>query len=242
MTDPGWLTAWMAGQGVALWGAADLRDLPTPRDETGRGFPAAIAWALPMPPRIMAGIRGGPTRAYADEYARVNRRLDALAAALAAELRRRGFRARPLAASVRTDPVGIQGEFPHKTAATRAGLGWVGRHCQLVTRPFGPWVRLGTVFTDAEVDCGPPVEGHACGGCMRCVEACPAGALTGAGWHPGIPRAALLDVQACDRWKKAHYFQYHQGHNCGICAAVCPHGLRGLAPEQEGAEEPLRET
>ena len=38
----------------------------------------------------------------------------------------------------------------------------------------------------------------------------------------------LLDAVACDSWKKEHYFEYHQGHNCGICAAVCPHGRKLL--------------
>jgi epoxyqueuosine reductase QueG len=105
-------------------------------------------------------------------------------------------------------------------------LGWVGRNCQLVTRQYGPWLRLGTVFTDMELACGPPVARSFCGGCVRCVEACPAGALTGEAWVPGIPRREILDAAACDRWKKEHYFEYHQGHNCGICAAVCPYGQK----------------
>ncbi len=223
-----WLTKWMKVQTIALWGAADLRGFSTPPDEAGEGFPSALSFAIPVDPHIMAGIRNGPNQRYADEYARVNFHINELSLALAAEIKGRGFRAKPLAASSRTDPVGIKGDFPHKTAATRAGLGWVGRHCQLITRPFGSWVRLGTVFTDLELPCGPPAEKHFCGKCTRCVEACPAKALKGNAWHPGIPRAELLDVHACDRWKKEHYVQFHQGHNCGICSAVCPYGLKVL--------------
>ena len=63
---------------------------------------------------------------------------------------------------------------------------------------------------------------------MSCVEACPANALTGNAWHPEMPREDILDVRACDQWKKENYFQYHKGHNCGICSAVCPHGLKVL--------------
>jgi epoxyqueuosine reductase QueG len=225
---PSWLTEWMATERIVLWGAADLRDFSTPRDETGQGFPFALSWAVPMDPRIMAGIRSGPNQAYADEYSGVNGRINGLSVALAAEIRGRGFRAKPLAASHRTDTVNIKGDFPHKTAATRAGLGWIGRHCQLITRPFGPWVRLGTVFADIEMPCGTPVERNFCGRCTRCVEACPAKALKGKAWYPGIPREELLDVQACDRWKKEHYLQYHNGHNCGICSAACPYGLKVL--------------
>jgi len=225
---PAWLTAWMESNRISLWGAADLRDFSTPGDENGRGFPRALAWAIPMNPEIMAAIRNGPNQAYADEYTRVNNRINELAADLTNEIHNRGFRAKNLAASVRTDLVNIRGDFPHKTAATRAGLGWIGRHCQLITRPFGPWVRLATVFTDMELPCGPPIERNFCGQCMRCIEACPAKALTGKAWYPGLPRQEILDVSACDTWKKTHYFEYHKGHNCGICSSACPYGTKVL--------------
>ncbi len=225
---PAWLVGWMEAHTIDLWGAADLRGFSTPPDETGRRFPFALSLAIPMNPRIMAGIRNGPNQAYADEYARVNSHIHDVSAALAAEIKARGFRSRPLAASDRTDPVTIKGDFPHKTAATRAGLGWIGLHCQLITRPFGPWIRLGTVFTDMELPCGPPMERSFCGRCTRCVEACPAKALKGNAWVPGLPREEILDVRACDHWKKEHYFRYHKGHNCGICSSVCPYGWKVL--------------
>lgn len=218
----------MEAEKITLWGTADLRNFATPSDQTGKTFPFAIAFAIPMDPKIMKSIQKGPNQAYAAEYTKINSRINESSAALAAEIKARGFQSKPLAASVRSDPVNMKGDFPHKTAATRAGLGWVGRHGQLITRPFGPWVRLGTVFTDIELPCGPPVEKNFCGSCMSCVEACPAKALKGGGWYPGLAREELLDVQACDRWKKEHYFQYHKGHNCGICSAVCPYGQKVL--------------
>ena len=225
---PIWLTDWMEAHKISLWGVADLRDFYTPTDETGQRFTFALSWAIPMNPQIMVGIQNGPNQAYADEYAGVNHHINELSAALSAEIKVRGFRSKALAASDRIDTVNIKGEFPHKTAATRAGLGWIGRHCQLITRPFGSWIRLGTVFTDIELPCGSPIERSFCGRCMRCVEACPAKALTGNAWYSGLPREEILDVRACDQWKKEHYFQYHEGHNCGICSAVCPYGLKVL--------------
>jgi epoxyqueuosine reductase QueG len=225
----------MEAHKITLWGVADLRDFPTPQDETGHGFPFAISWVAPMNPKIMSGIQKGPIQTYADEYARVNKLINELSVALAAEIKGRGHRAKALEASERTDTINIKGDFPHKTAATRAGLGWIGRHCQLITREFGPWIRLGTVFTDMELPCAKPMEQTFCGQCNRCVEACPAKALKGNVWYPGIPREELLDVQACDQWKKEHYFQYHKGHNCGICVAVCPHGLKFLKCKSDKA-------
>lgn len=228
-----WLVSWMELQKIVLWGAADLRDFSTPQDETGHSFPFALSWAIPMNPRIMGSIQNGPNQKYADEYARVNNRIDELSGALAAEIKARGFRAKPLAASDRTDTVNIKGDFPHKTAATQAGLGWIGRHCQLITSRFGPWTRLGTVFTDMELPCAPPAERNFCGRCTRCVEACPAKALKGNAWYPGVFREEILDAQACDQWKKENYFQYHKGSNCGICSAVCPYGLKVLKKKSD---------
>ena len=224
---PDWLAEWVAAHDIELWGAADLHDFATPQDENGP-LPFALSWALPMNPHIMITIQQGPNQAYADEYARVNERLNEIARLLADSIISRGFRAYALAASERTDTINIKGDFPHKTAATRAGLGWIGRHCQLITRKFGSWVRLGTVFTDMKLSFGKPMERSFCGRCMRCVEACPAKALQGNAWYPGLERHKILDVGACDRWKKENYFEYHRGHNCGICSAVCPFGLKVL--------------
>ena len=223
---PSCLTEWLNARKIVACGVADLRDFATPQDETGHGFPYAFSFAVPMDPEIMVRMNNGPDQTYADEYARANSFIDELAGVLTAEIKAGGFRAKPLSATDRTDPVHIRGDFPHKTAATRAGLGWVGRNCQLVTFEFGPWVRLGTVFTDMNYPCASPVVRSSCGHCSRCVDACPAKALKGNKWYPGIPREELLDVHACDRWKKEHYFEYHNGHNCGICSAVCPHGVK----------------
>lgn len=226
--NPAWLTEWMQNQSVELWAAADLREFDTPWNEQGNHFPNALSWALPMDPHIMSSIQSGPNQAYADEYSKVNHRINELSKILSAEIIKRGFHSLPLMASERTDTINIKGDFPHKTAATRAGIGWIGRHCQLITRPYGPWARLGTVFTDMPLQPGKPIDKSYCGTCKLCIEACPAAALTGKAWYPGLPREDILDVQACDLWKKKTYYQYHKGHNCGICSAVCPFGLKIL--------------
>jgi len=218
----------MQAHDISLWGAADLHEFLTPVDGSRQMFPFALSWAIPVNPQIMLSIQHGPNQVYADEYARINSQINELSMMLAAEIRGRGFRAQNLAASNRTDTINIKGDFPHKTAATRAGLGWIGRHCQLITRKYGSWIRLGTVFTDMAIPCGPPVKRSFCGCCLRCVEACPAKALKGNAWYPGLPREEILETKACDLWKKEHYFKYHKGHVCGICSAVCPYGLKVL--------------
>lgn len=237
-SDSSWLGKWMTERRIVLWGAADVHDLASPQDGSGRGFERAISFAVALDPTVMVTVRHGPNAAYADAYTTVNERINRCAADLEQNIRERGFRAQRLAASERTDPVGIKGDFPHKSAATRAGLGWIGRHCQLITRPFGSWVRLGTVFTDMPLKVGTPALRSHCGNCHRCVTACPAGALSGRDWRPGIAREKILDVEVCDRYKKEHFFQFHNGHNCGICSAVCPYGLKFLRRQGGGGNLP----
>mgnify|MGYP006278776301 FL=1 len=224
-----WLSQWMNRNDVPLWGVADVREFEVPTDDSGNRYPRAVSFALPMNTRIMGQIENGPNQAYAQEYARVNERINDLATNLAGVMVNEGAQAMALAASKRTDPVFIRGDFPHKTTATRSGLGWIGRNCQLITRPYGPWVRLGTVFTSLDLPSGSPQMKSFCGRCMFCVEACPAGALKGTAWWPGLPREEILDVLACDEWKKKHYYAFHQGHNCGICSSVCPYGRKNLS-------------
>jgi epoxyqueuosine reductase QueG len=222
----GWLNDWMEQQEIALWGAADLVDFQTPADETGAGFRYAVSFAIPVEPSIMVHVRNGPTHAYAGEYVRINKLINEIATRLAGEFVRRGYRALPLAASERTDKINIRGDFPQKTVATRAGLGWIGHHCQLVTSRFGSWVRLGTVFTDCTLNCGKPMERSFCGTCTACVEACPPQVISGTAWVAGIERDKLLDFRGCDNWKSNHFKEYLNGRACGICSAVCPHGLK----------------
>lgn len=220
---------------IDLFGLADLKEIPSVKDDNGNDFQFAVSFAIPMNPGVMAGIKGGPNQYYAEEYARVNGLINTISSSLAGRMKSMEFQAKALPASDRTDTVNLKGDFPHKTAATRAGLGWIGRNCQLITKQCGPWIRLGTVFmnlsegfseADTEDLCDEPVIKNFCGDCRECVEACPAEALVGHPWHPGISREELLDAQRCDRWKKEHYYQFHKGHNCGICAAVCPFGTK----------------
>ena len=63
-----------------------------------------------------------------------------------------------------------------KPLAQRAGLGWIGKHTNLVSRRFGSWLFLGLVFSTLELPADPPATDH-CGSCDRCRHACPTDAL-----------------------------------------------------------------
>ena len=122
------------------------------------------------------------------------------------------------------DDWGAAGVFPHKTAATRAGLGWIGKTAIFVSPRLGPWVRLATVFTDADLPEGTPIVDGRCGRCRRCVDACPAGAGRDVRWRAGMPRDELYDEKACELWTERYE---DLGGVCGACLAVCPYGVAG---------------
>src|ERR1700744_6055919 len=65
-----------------------------------------------------------------------------------------------------------------KPLAQQAGLGWQGKHTNLVSRDFGSWLFLGEVYTTLDLAAETVVEDH-CGTCQRCLEICPTQAFTG---------------------------------------------------------------
>jgi len=121
---------------------------------------------------------------------------------------------------------GLMSDFSHKTAATKAGLGWVGKNALFVSPEFGCGFRLATVLTDAPLVTGPPVMESRCGKCTECVKVCPYGALKGKNWHPGIERDKLLDAFLCSRKREEYIPTLGYKHPCGLCIQACPVGKK----------------
>jgi len=215
------LTSMLRERGAALVGFADLGALaPEPR----HGLPFGVSIAVPLTPSIVAAIPEGPSQDYADEYDKRNALLNELAKAAAEFLERCGHRAVAFEATLgpRADPARPV-PLPHKTVATRAGLGWIGKCALLVTRQFGPAIRLSAVLTDAPIPAGEPIDESQCGDCTVCVDVCPGGAVRGDNWQAGMAREDLFDPFACraaQQERRAAAGVTKTG--CGLCIALCP--------------------
>lgn len=112
--------------------------------------------------------------------------------------------------------------FPHKTAATCSGLGWVGKSGLLVTSEFGPRVSWATILTDAPIDVNSePITASQCGDCKRCVNACPSEAISGIEWKRATEYHTMINVEKCSEQLAENFEQF--GHYiCGRCVLVCP--------------------
>lgn len=123
------------------------------------------------------------------------------------------------------------GPISDKVWAEAAGLGWIGKNGNLITRQYGSWVFLGEILTDLELETDRPHAQH-CGTCTRCITACPTAAIIS---------PAVVDARQC--------IAYHTIENrspelpseiapklegwvagCDICQEVCPWNERFARP------------
>lgn len=216
-------------RGAMLVGFGDLRALP---EEQRDGYPVGIIIGLPWDRDVLRGIEHGPTPAYHGNYDALNQRLDELDAYAEAWLIERGYRALG-----KTRAVVNQGEpqlftlLPHKTVATRAGVGWIGKCALLVTPDFGGGLRISSVLTDAPLETGQPIDDSRCGGCTVCQRVCPAKAVSGIHWYAGLPREAFWNAEACMQSARSRSEQALgvKVTLCGLCVLHCPWTQRYLS-------------
>jgi epoxyqueuosine reductase len=111
-----------------------------------------------------------------------------------------------------------------KAWAVRAGLGWIGKHTNLITREYGSWVFLGELILDVELEYDAErVEDH-CGTCTLCIEACPTGAIV----EPYVVDSALCvshaTIELRDPELPTAVAANLSGwlYGCDTCQDVCP--------------------
>jgi epoxyqueuosine reductase len=168
-----------------------------------------------LPP---ADVLADPTRGYVSRYAlgrdyhRILRpRLAKLAERLAAAAGSSGYRAF-------TDSAPVL----EKALARDAGLGWIGKHTNLLDRHAGSWFFLGEVFTDLPLPVDAPVSAH-CGSCTACIDVCPTRAIV-APWQLDARRCISyltieLDGPIPEEFRAAIG---NRIYGCDDCQLVCP--------------------
>jgi epoxyqueuosine reductase len=212
-------------EGASLVGFADLSEIPA---DVRHSMRSAVSIAVALDPFIIASIRTGPNQNYYFEYKRVNALLSDLGTYAADMIRDYGCGAIPTApTNVGIDPNTQSTALPHKTVATRAGLGWIGKCALLVNEEYGSAIRLTTVLTDAELETTIPIDHSCCGDCMVCVNSCPGKAPSGKDWNVNLHRDSFFNPFACR--KAARECAAKAGINetiCGICISVCPWTIR----------------
>jgi epoxyqueuosine reductase len=124
-----------------------------------------------------------------------------------------------------------------KAWARRAGLGWIGKHTNLISPQRGSWFFIGEIILDLALDYDGPIRDF-CGTCTRCLDACPTGALT----------PYQIDARKCISYltielkeqMPADYSRQLEGwaYGCDICQEVCPWN-RFSQPHAGGEFRPL---
>lgn len=126
-----------------------------------------------------------------------------------------------------------------KAWAVRAGLGWIGKHSNLITKEYGSWVFLGELLLNVELEYDTFIEPDHCGSCTACLDACPTNAIV---------KQYLVDSNRCLSYATIELRSPHLPneiskdlngwiYGCDICQDVCPWN-RFQKPTEETRFEP----
>ena len=108
-----------------------------------------------------------------------------------------------------------------KVWAQRAGLGWQGKHTNLITKDFGSWLFLGELLVDVELDYDELFSEDLCGSCTSCIDACPTQAL---GEYEIYAEKCIsyLTIEHRGDFPDNHSELHNWIYGCDICQEVCP--------------------
>ncbi|MDO5810206.1 MAG: 4Fe-4S double cluster binding domain-containing protein [Methanobrevibacter sp.] len=209
-------------KGATEVGFADITNF-TPKDKLNTG----VVFYITYPKDIIRNMKNAPTREYVDELVSLNTRLDALGMICEEFLMDKGYNAYAQTKKRLGTDFGEFNSFelPHKTIATKAGLGWIGKSALFTTKDYGSALRLSSVLTDAPLDIGKPVLKSRCGKCTECMDACLGGAISGREWNYTIKRNDFYDDKKCEKYA-LKISQENLGKPdtvCGKCIYACPH-------------------
>jgi epoxyqueuosine reductase len=219
------LKEYLKSLGASLVGFADLTDVDT---SSFKNMNYGIAFGIKIKSEIIKSISEGPTKEYYEEYNRLNKALDKIALSCAKYIEENGYSAIGQTSTYVTSADKLNTVLPHKTVATRAGLGWIGKDALLITSEYGSAIRISSVITDMPLITDRPINESKCGNCTNCASGCPAAAIKGIPWNVNSTRDELIDPFKC-RKKARELTKKNVGTEisiCGKCIEVCPYTKR----------------
>jgi epoxyqueuosine reductase QueG len=214
----------LLGQGAALVGFGDISELVNDKD---RDLKYGVSVVVSMTPSIVKNLENGPTEEYYLEYKRLNSLLDHLVINGATFLQNKGFKALAQTTTSVKEFGNYRTLLPHKSFATRAGIGWIGKCALLVTEEYGSAIRISSILTNAPFKVSDPINCAKCNSCMVCVNACPAGAVSGVEWNVTKDRDEFFDPVLCRTQARLRAAKIGiESTICGKCIQVCPYTQR----------------
>ena len=203
-------------------GFADITNI-TPKEGLNNG----IVFFITYPKDIISNMENAPTQEYVNELVNLNTKLDELGMKCETFLIEQGYKAYAQTKKRLGSDFGEFNSFelPHKTIATRAGLGWIGKSALLTTLKYGSALRMSSVLTNAPLKNGTPILNSKCGKCTNCKDACIGGAISGKEWNYKLKRNDFYNDKKCEKYAlKVSYENLGKADTvCGKCIYACPH-------------------
>jgi epoxyqueuosine reductase QueG len=208
--------------GADICGIGDITILP---EQSRNNMTYGIAVAVAIDPVVIMGIKEGPTLEYCDSYDKLNEKLDKIVTEGAKYIHSHGYEAVAQTISeVSKTETDYNTLLPHKTVATRAGIGWIGKNAMLVTNEFGSAIRISAILTNAPLQANDALNEAKCKDCQLCKEICPGEAITGKNWSVDSYRDLIFDPVKCRRAARRITKEVLEIEKtlCGKCVYVCP--------------------
>ncbi|MFC1770582.1 4Fe-4S double cluster binding domain-containing protein [Candidatus Margulisiibacteriota bacterium] len=221
-SDTNKLKQLLVEKGASIIGFADLKEIPP---QNRHNLNSGISIAVSLDKRIVSQIISGPSEEYLVEYNRINDKLNQLGQIACDFLSNLGAKAIFFPSTIKLhDKDTLNTPLPHKTVATRAGIGWIGKSALLINKKYGAAIRLTSVLTDLTLPTGTSINKSYCGSCQKCVTSCPGKAIRGNNWKLNCERSFIFDAFTCRQtaWALTKQFIGQPLTICGICISVCP--------------------
>ena len=216
------LKKYLLKNGATEVGFADIENFTTKP-----GLNYGVVFFITYPKEIIRDMENAPTQEYLEELVRLNSRLDEIGEKCEKYLIDLGYNAYAQTKKRLGTDFGEFNSFelPHKTIATRAGLGWIGKSALFTTTKYGSALRLSSVLTDAPLDIGKPILKSKCGKCEICKDTCLGGAISGIEWNYKLKRNEFYDDKKCEKYalKISEENLGKADTICGKCINACPH-------------------